>query len=258
MKLYNDYDNKGDNTISYFAGSLKDIFFPDICSFCSSDITRDTPVKGICAKCLCTVPVHKMNQRYITCIDKDRDYFDNDPIASMKVMSACEYDGPLKKAIVHFKFYEAAYYKRLFAGLACYLFESEIKEYDFIIPIPLYKGRLKERGYNQAELIAREISVSTGVDVLSGCLVRQKNTLRQSETKGREERTENLSDAFNCINPGKIASSKVLLLDDVLTSGATMYYAACELQNSVKRYLDFNKTKDNCFCVEGMVIASKR
>ena len=82
--------------------------------------------------------------------------------------------------------------------------------------------RKRERGYNQAELIARQVSEKTGIPYVENCLIRQKNTKRQSEMSQYAERLQNVSHAFLCTHPESLAGKRILLLDDILTSGETI------------------------------------
>ena len=90
-----------------------------------------------------------------------------------------------------------------------------------LVPVPLYKSRLRWRGYNQAEEIAKELSKSLDVPIENNCLIRRKSTTPQIELTGLE-REENIKGAFSCQNAERIKGKKILLVDDVYTTGATM------------------------------------
>jgi ComF family protein len=96
---------------------------------------------------------------------------------------------------------------------------------DVIVPVPLHARRLRERGYNQAALLARELGKGVGLPVLEDVLVRVRNTSPQVDLNG-EERKENVRGAFRCPDD-QLASKSVLLVDDVCTTGATL--EACSL-----------------------------
>ena len=100
-----------------------------------------------------------------------------------------------------------------------------------LVPIPLHKRKLKLRGYNQAEELAKEISTILKIPVLSNVLLKIKNTPAQVELK-KEERRENIKNAFLCKDPAMIKNKKILLVDDVFTTGATMEECALVLRNS--------------------------
>ncbi len=90
-----------------------------------------------------------------------------------------------------------------------------------IIPVPLHPKRLRERGYNQAEVIAKGLSESMGVPVVTDVLLRTSYTQTQTR-KTRIERMKNMSGVFAVSNPEKISNGHILLVDDVITTGATL------------------------------------
>lgn len=93
--------------------------------------------------------------------------------------------------------------------------------FDIIISVPMHEENFKKRGYNQSELIARHIAkyYSKPVDVNS--LIKTKATLTQSKLD-KKDRVRNIKDAFKVVFPKKIKGQKVLLVDDILTTGATV------------------------------------
>lgn len=91
---------------------------------------------------------------------------------------------------------------------------------DVIVPVPLHKKRLKQRGYNQSEWIARGISAVTGIPVDAYSVAREKNTETQTR-KTIMERWENVDGIFILLNPALFIGKHVLIIDDVLTTGAT-------------------------------------
>ncbi|GJM29572.1 MAG: hypothetical protein DHS20C17_22070 [Cyclobacteriaceae bacterium] len=100
---------------------------------------------------------------------------------------------------------------------------------DFIVPVPLHRERFKERGYNQCLEIARGISQITGHDVLE-VLKRERATETQTHLS-RWDRFENTLNEFVLTNPRIISNKKILLLDDIITTGATMTGSAVPLVN---------------------------
>lgn len=98
-------------------------------------------------------------------------------------------------------------------------------EYPIIIPIPLHKTRERERGFNQSERIASALIrhiPDVPLVLESSVLIRHKRTKSQAKTKSREFRLENMVDAFSVPNPSAISERHIILLDDVVTTGATM------------------------------------
>lgn len=103
---------------------------------------------------------------------------------------------------------------------------DHIRTFDALAPVPLHPARERERGYNQAALIAGEFGEIAGTPVLAGALRRIRHTGTQTKL-GREERQGNLAGAFVCPDPPMAAGKRLLLVDDVFTTGATV--SACAL-----------------------------
>lgn len=106
---------------------------------------------------------------------------------------------------------------------------------DYLLPIPLHPKKEKIRGYNQSHVIAQGISEIMTVPIAENCLVRSIFTDTQTK-KSREERWDNVKDVFEIKNPSQIAGKHVLLIDDVLTTGATLMSAGQTLMqvNGIK------------------------
>jgi len=101
------------------------------------------------------------------------------------------------------------------------LFESRRKP--ILIPIPLSERRLRERGYNQTELIGKEIAIRVKhIDYRTDILIRAIHTSPQTHTKTRKERLSHILDCFEVIKPELVRGKIILLLDDVTTTGATL------------------------------------
>jgi competence protein ComFC len=91
---------------------------------------------------------------------------------------------------------------------------------DVIVPVPLHTRRLRERGYNQAALLAMELGKGVGLPVLENALIRVRDTSPQVDLSAKE-RKENVRGAFHCPDD-RLAGRSVLLVDDVYTTGATL------------------------------------
>ncbi len=101
--------------------------------------------------------------------------------------------------------------------------DSDFLTADVLVPVPLHKIRLRERGYNQSELIAKGVSNATGIKVVGNLLVRARNTETQTKLDF-EKRKENVKDAFFVSGKYKnfVIGKKVIIVDDVITTGSTI------------------------------------
>jgi ComF family protein len=102
---------------------------------------------------------------------------------------------------------------------------------DIIIPVPLHPQRLREREYNQSLLLAARLSHHAGIPLLLACLLRVRPTVPQTSLS-RKERLTNLHRAFSVANPACIQSKRILLVDDVLTTGTTLHECAKTLRRA--------------------------
>jgi ComF family protein len=92
---------------------------------------------------------------------------------------------------------------------------------DAVVPVPVHKNRLRQREFNQSALLARHLAKKLQIELILDCLVKIKDTLPQVGLRSRE-RNENIKRSFSVRNKDLIAGKKVLLLDDVITTGATV------------------------------------
>ena len=103
-------------------------------------------------------------------------------------------------------------------------------DYDFLLPIPLHTNRFRQRGFNQAEQIAQGISQVWGVPVRTDILFRIRDTAPLSSLGSHEERMKNIAGAFEVGSPDLIQDRKILLIDDIFTTGTTIHEALKVLQ----------------------------
>jgi ComF family protein len=104
--------------------------------------------------------------------------------------------------------------------MADYLKDNQI-DGEVLVPVPLHLQRLRERGYNQSNLLARELGKLIALPVFDDSLCRLKDSSPQARTTTVEERRKNVARAFAC-RDDKLKGRRVILIDDVCTSGATL------------------------------------
>jgi len=115
------------------------------------------------------------------------------------------------------------------AQLLCdYLVTSPVLG-EVLVPVPLHKKRLRERGYNQSSLLAKELGRLTHLPVVDDCLIRERHAPPQARTLSVEERRSNVAGVFTC-RDDRLQDKQVLLIDDVSTSGGTLDACAAALK----------------------------
>lgn len=102
---------------------------------------------------------------------------------------------------------------------------------EVLLPVPLHGKRLRERGYNQSGLLARELGRMMELPVVDDCLTRQRHNPPQAKTSNVEERRHNVLGLFSC-RDNRLRDMQVILIDDVATSGATLDSCAAVLKKS--------------------------
>jgi ComF family protein len=117
---------------------------------------------------------------------------------------------------------------------------------DALIPLPLFPERERKRGYNQAKLLCEGISSVLGIPVLDDIVCRPSHTETQTK-KGRVERWKNIDGKFLLLEPEKIEGKHIILVDDVITTGATLESCGQEL----------SKAKNSCISIAALAYAMK-
>jgi ComF family protein len=135
----------------------------------------------------------------------------------------------LRQAIHRFKYGGFKALARPLAELLARNLEIRTQPAEVLVAVPLHPRRLRDRGYNQSGLLARELGQLTGLPVEEGTLFRQRNSRAQVRTPDSEERRSNVSDAFGC-RDDRLRGRRVLLVDDVCTTGATLNSCAIALK----------------------------
>lgn len=182
------------NTLKFIQGNT--------CSICGKPINYE----GICHDCLHYGHVFRQN------------------------VSTFEYDDAMKGLIARFKYFKERHLAAFFAEYMAISLEDMKWPIDVIVPVPLHKSKLDERGYNQAELLARELSYRFDI-FMTKALRRIRNTPTQTALH-REERINNVKGAFKIMYKETVMGKNVLLIDDILTTGATLDECARVLKDS--------------------------
>ena len=201
-----------------FTGLILEILFPKCCFGCHREGSY------LCEDCRAILEISEFHEQHSARYFKDL-YF------------ALPYQNPLIKNLIR-KFKYQPLIKELAKPLSLLIIEhlqlldNKPSFTDFtIIPIPLEKRKLKARGFNQAEEIAKELSYFLKIPLLSDCLIKTKETVPQDDLS-EDERKENIKGAFSARNNQKIKNKKILLVDDIYATGSTIEEAARTLKTA--------------------------
>lgn len=199
--------------------------FPKSCPICDEIIDSE---KIICDDCISKIrfvgePKCKkcgkklMNDRQEYCEDCNK-------ITHLYEMgvSTFEYTESIRKAIYRFKYHNRRDYGKFFASAIYKNNGKEVENWkcDVIMPVPIHYKRRVKRGYNQAEILAKELGKYINIPVDSKCIIRQTDTKPQKELSV-SQRKQNLENAFKIVD-NVVKYKKVILVDDIYTTGSTI------------------------------------
>ena len=184
---------------------LSDLIFPRKCPFC-----RKTPARGelMCRECETSLPYTDMRGAYRT--------------PEVWYTAPLYYTGVVRTALRRFKFENSTAFAAPFARLIAESVRcAENMEYDIAAWVPVSMRRNYTRGYDHGRMLARGVAKTLGCP-LERLLRKTRNTAPQTEQADDRARRENARGAFSAVNLPKLAGKRILLIDDVITSGATL------------------------------------
>jgi competence protein ComFC len=212
------------NVIPKLMEGFLQLIYPPVCNVCGEQFINDSPVPGICQKCLDsfqTISAGFVKERILnrlTSINLD----------TLHVLF--EFDENLQQIIHSIKYRKM---DRLAYGFGLYcqshLPPALLAKDALVLPVPLHPSREKERGYNQSYHIARGLFHTQKQIIVRDLFTRRRNTKSQT-TLDRQQRQNNVKDAFEIRNPEKVLSKTVIIVDDVVTTGATLNECAGNLK----------------------------
>lgn len=209
--------NKMFSAAHSFFNVILDFIYPPFCYLCDNKLeTKEEFFCKICwnkQKKIKDIYLHAEKMPYIP-----------GPVKWISGSFACfEYSEITQEFIHFFKYKKFNELSNTFAAELADVLENAVTniQFDLLASVPLHKKRLKERGFNQAELIAKSLSEKINIPYSSNTLVRPRYTKPQAKMS-REERIKNVKDAFRLGDSQLLKSKIVLLIDDVLTTGSTM------------------------------------
>ena len=187
---------------------LLSVFLESRCAFCDR-----TTSNTLCEYCFQKLSSHQLSRR-------DRHLRDQD----LAIFAWGKYDGQLKRAIATMKYNHQPEIGDLLGQLLGKLWLdspwSKVQHPVSVMPIPLHRSRLKERGFNQAEVIAKSFCQLTGYGLNTQGLIRVKQTKAMFDLKNLDDRAKNLRGAFGIGH--NLPKHPVLLVDDIYTTGTTI------------------------------------
>lgn len=154
----------------------------------------------------------------------------NHPLTIDGIRSVFLFQGTVRQAILQLKYKHLRAAATPLAQLLANFLGSHPMKGEVIVPVPLYPKRLRQRGYNQASLLAKELSALVGLPVLEDTLIRLRDAVPQARTRNALERRQNVKDVFAC-HQG-LEGRQILLIDDVCTTGATLDACATALKSA--------------------------
>lgn len=204
-----------------FAGLL----FPQLCPACGESLIAGEDV--ICTDCRFTLPYTNFHLQPDNIVA--RQFWGKVELQGAYALYYFAKGGKVQNLMHHFKYKGMQAIGVLLGNIAGeQLVKSAVfNSVDVIIPVPLHKKRLKERGYNQSTCFANGLAQQLNAVVDDDNLVRMKSTETQTH-KSRFSRFENMQEVFKVLDPEKLLGKHVLLVDDVITTGSTL--EACSLQ----------------------------
>jgi competence protein ComFC len=178
------------------------------CAICGQDIEEEY----ICSNCRKKI----LNKEIIHFIDKEE--------LNIQCISAAYYSGVMKELILKFKYKNDFRCGTILGEILHEILIRHVMEFDYITYIPSNKSSLKKRGYNQSEYMARYISNKENKRLLR-CLSKDNKSKDQIGLDNRD-RWINLKESFNVVEDKLIKDSSILIIDDVITTGATAFYCS--------------------------------
>lgn len=188
-----------------------------ICPACRSKLPAITP--PICHRCGMPQPDGELCS---ACLNYQHD-IDG-------IRSPFRFEGVIRQAVHQLKYNNLRHIADSLAGLLDDYLSANPIPGEVLVPVPLHSRRLRERGYNQSHLLAKKLCKLTGLPVVADYISRKRQASPQTKTASVSQRRSNVAGAFIC--HGNLKGRKVILIDDVATSGATLDACAATLKST--------------------------
>jgi len=195
------------------------LFYPHVCTGCGSDLLQENNL--LCLHCINDLPQTGFAQ------------YNNNPVEKIfwgriPVTAAHSEFYFAKETLIQHLIHQLKYKNNTAIGFymgemmgRSLLHSNRFSEIDYLVPLPLYPDKERKRGYNQAAIICNGVSEIMNIPVITGNVTRRRFTETQTR-KHRTERWENVAESFAVKNPAELKGKSILLVDDVVTTGATL------------------------------------
>lgn len=206
--------------LKHIVGDFTSLFFPTVCAACNGHLVRGEV--AICTACLMECP-YTFDQHDPVDNPLARVFWGRVPLQAAAAFFVFSKGGKVQELIHNLK-----YNARTDAGIAAgKLFGNELKDLapfntiDAVVPVPLHRDKFIKRGYNQAACIGEGLATAMGIPLYEHGMLRLSATETQTK-KNRNERWENVEDVFTLNKKIDLSGKHILLVDDVITTGATI------------------------------------
>lgn len=231
---------KGVGLITNWIQAIFDFIFPPLCFGCDKEITRkQSPDSNLlCPKCFIALYTSGLGVCFHCGFPRfpgKNPHHCKKDFRLKRVRALGFFSPPFSPLIHHLKYHSKERIANILGDGLAWLLSNDglLKRADFLIPVPLHPSRVRERGFNQSELLAQRVAVTAKIPLIQP-LVRKKNTKPQTRLT-TEARIENMRDAFSLKNNyslSQFTGKKGILVDDVMTTGATFNSCAQVLLNA--------------------------
>jgi ComF family protein len=217
--------------------NILDYIYPPRCLLCSELILNNN---GFCIDCWSKLNFITEPYCQVCCFEFSIDYGEtnnkcarclNDPPYYDYARSLLRFDAHSKKIIHALKYYDRSFVSQIIAKMLVNYYKPSVVSADLIVPVPMHRFKRLSRLYNHAQILSSAIALLVEKKITPDILLKTKYTKSQTGL-ARKYRLDNLSDSITVANKQKIRGKKILLVDDVMTTGATINLCAKQLKKA--------------------------
>lgn len=183
---------------------LTELLFPRKCILCRGLLAKEET--DLCRRCRTDSPEYRYGRKKVQHV-KD-------------LTAVWFYEGAVRKSLHRYKFQNARHYARAYGRLLAMRVQRDLPQADVVTWVPVSRRRLRKRGYDQVELLARAVGGELGIPAQK-LLEKFRDNRANSGLKTSEERRANVLGVYRAVSPETFRGKRVLLLDDIVTTGAT-------------------------------------